>query len=218
MSPEIWAALIGGISGVISAYLTSTLTGRAATAASNRSDKRDGLYLAAQIGPTLRQYASLCLRAAHDDGYEEGRPSGDNGECEPTIRVDAFKPNEIEGVNWQSLPPKLMVDVFTFDDKRVAALDALSDWDEYFDPPEHAKFFTDRQFQYAKLGIEAIELGIRVFNETGHLSPLPGAAALREKLYTRLAEVEKELRASEQRVAEYEASRRNTDVPDQVST
>ena len=62
---------------------------------------------------------------------------------------------------------------------------------EYFDPPNHAKFFTDRKFRYAKLGIEAIELVIRMFHETGHIAPLTGAAALREKLYMRLAEVKK---------------------------
>ena len=72
---------------------------------------------------------------------------------------------------------------------------------EYFDPPKHAKFFTDRKFRYAKLGIEAIELVIRMFNETGHIAPLTGAAALREKLYTPLAEVETELWASEQRTS-----------------
>ncbi|WP_454912692.1 hypothetical protein [Variovorax gossypii] len=110
MGAEVWAAFIGGVSGVISAWVTSRLTTRGAAAASARDDRRRSQYLAVQVGPALKHFADICLTAGYDDGYDEGRPAGAGGICEATVHVDAFKPDEIQGVDWQSLPAVLMVD------------------------------------------------------------------------------------------------------------
>lgn len=203
MSAEVWAALIGGVSGVISAWVTSLLTTRGAAAASTRDDRRRSQFVAVQVGPTLRQFAETCLAASYDDGCDEGRPAGEGGEAEATVRVDPFKRDDIQGVDWQSLPAALMVDILTFEQKHQVIGVELSDWHAYYDPPDHPEYFSDRQWLYVGLGIDAIALGIRLFKETGHTSSLPGAAELQERLQARKSELDKERHERARRRAAY---------------
>ncbi|MNY15350.1 hypothetical protein D3C86_1485580 [compost metagenome] len=157
-----------------------------------------------QVGPSLLQFAETCLTASYDDGCYEGRPAGAGGEAEATVRVDPFKRDEIPGVDWQLLPAALMVDVLTFEQKHQAIGVELSDWHAYYDPPDHPEYFSDRQWLYVGLGIDAAELGTRLFKETGHKSSLPGAAELLEKLQARKSELDEERQAHARRVASYQ--------------
>jgi hypothetical protein len=157
-----------------------------------------------QVGPKLLQFAETCLSVGYDDGYDEGRPAGPGGIAEATVHVDPFNRDEIQGVDWQSLPPVLMVDVLTFEQKHQAIGVELSDWHTYYDPPDHPKYFSDRQWLYVGLGIDALELGVRLFKETGHTSNLPGAAELLERLQARKGELVKERQEVAQRIAAYQ--------------
>lgn len=205
MSPEVFAALIGGGSGVISACVTAWLTNRGSSAASKRSESRQAQYLAVQVAPELRAFAAACLRVSYDDGTEEGRPAGTGGLHEPTERVDSFRPDLIQNVDWRTLPAPLMVDVLTFEEKHKAILVLLSDVHEFDDPPDFTDYFSERQQLYVALGAEALELGVRLFRETGHTSPLPGASDLSERLDSRRVALDEERREYEARKAAWQA-------------
>jgi len=202
MTPEISAALIGGLCGVIAAGVTSTLTAKGASATLLKAEKQNAQFLAVQVGPELKRFADDCLSVAFDNGRSLGQPSGENGECYATASAGELKLGEISDVAWRSLPIELMVDLFTFGDKQKA-IEAKLAVDPYDDPPYYADFYAERQQDYAKLGIEAIELGIRLFKETGHTSKLPGAAEVKDQLAKRLHELQ-DLQA---RLAIYRASR-----------
>lgn len=211
MDSEILAAVIGGISGIGAAFLTSIVMTKGVEKASLRVDKSNSMYLAVQVGSALKKYADACLSVAYDDGYYEAQRAGGD-ECIPTAQVHDLEPSKIEDIDWKSLPSKLMVDVLTFDDKQQAIRLALSDWHEYHDPPEHGKYFTDRQLHYAKLGIDAVELGVRLFEETGHTSSLPGAKELKEQLRKRLVELENDVQEREERIAKHLAEHPEGDI------
>jgi hypothetical protein len=211
MDSEVLAAVIGGISGIVTACLTSIVTTKGVEKASLRAEQRNARYLAVQVGTSLKKYAHACYGAAHDDGYAEAQRAGGD-QCKPTTHVHDLEPNNIEDIDWKSLPSKLMVDVLTFDDKHTAVRLALSDWDEYYDPPDHGKFFTDRQLHYAKLGIEALELCNRLLEETGHTSTLPGAEELKKQLRERVVVLENDVQAREDRIAKYRAKHPIVDI------
>lgn len=204
MSPEIWAAFIGGGAGIITACATSYLTTRGAAAALDRDDRRRSQYLAANVAPSLRQFASACLSVGYDDGSEEGRPAGENGEHQATVDVEPFKLDGISALDWQSLPPGLMVDVLTFEEKRQAIEVSLSDWHHYYDPPDHPVYFSDRQLAYVDLGIAAVQLGNRLFRETGLTSSLPGAEDVERDLRARKVEIEQSRQARADRIAAFD--------------
>jgi len=208
MDSTIWAAVISALSGVFGAYLGARMTTHTDQVKSERNELRSAQYLATLVAPDLDRFASQCLMISYDDGYEEGRPAGANGTCEATVHPLEFKPLDFN-VDWKALPGDLMKEVLTFPEKWHAVADELSDDDGYDDPPEHSKFFADRQYLYTKLGIEAVALSSRLFEETKLAVGPQGPTSLPAKLQARKLALEVERAGA---IARIEKCRRSAET------
>lgn len=198
MSPELSAALVGGASGIICAFGTAWVTAKANKAQAERAEARQSAYLASQLGPALREFASECIAVTYDDGTEEGRPSGDNGTCQPTVKSPRFSP-EAFAVEWKALPADLMTDVLTFPEHRADKLAVLSD-PGYDDPPDHDDYFSQRMLVHAEIGLAALHL-VDALHAHAKLKPNKRTSELRSVLRARQEEVTATLREREKRLA-----------------
>lgn len=167
------------------------MTTRSGHVKSERDELKSAQYLATLVAPELDRFANQCLMISYDDGYNEGRPAGTNGTCETTVHALEFKPLDFD-VDWKALPGELMKEVLTFPEKWRAVSEELSDEDRYDYPPEHSKFFADRQYLYTKLGIEAVMLSARLFDETKLATAPQGSTSLPAKLRARKLALEVE--------------------------
>lgn len=69
MSAEVWSALIGGVSGMISVWIAQRLTARGATAASMRDNKHHSQYVPVQCSwPQAPAVHRDLLSASYDAG------------------------------------------------------------------------------------------------------------------------------------------------------
>lgn len=198
MSPELSAALVGGASGIICAFGTAWVTAKANKAQTERADARQSAYLASQLGPALREFASACIAVTYDDGNEEGRPSGSNGTCQPTVQSPRFSP-DIFTVEWKALPADLMTDVLTFPEHAADKLSILAD-PGYDDPPDYGDYFSQRMLVHAELGLTALDL-VDALHAHAKLRSNPRTSELRGTLQTRLEELAESVRAWEKRRA-----------------
>lgn len=193
------AALIGGLSGVLSALITAKISSAAARRQADRDaakrsddDAKNAAYLTAQIAPVLRAYAAACELVSMDEGEIDQTPGKYTGITEVTVNAPTFVVSGIE-VEWKSLPHDLMADVLTFYEKDDAVTQRLQSR-AYSDPPEYPDFFNDRMRFYAQLGLDALRLADRL-HEHAKLTANSDAGYLRERLSHRLAELTKDARA-----------------------
>lgn len=161
----VWAALIGAVSGIASAFLTTKFTTSASRQQALRVEEKDAAYLTSQVAPALRQYAETCLLVTHDDGYDEGRRAGANDCAEAVVKTPTFSPKELT-VEWKSLDSKLMLEILTFPDLMTPIVGVPSG--DYDDPPDYEAYFLDRQRRHASLGLYALDLVKRLHASLRH--------------------------------------------------
>ncbi|WP_199265780.1 hypothetical protein [Alcaligenes faecalis] len=143
----ILGVAIGSVIGVMQAWLTKLV-----------SRKEKATYLALIVAPQLDIFIGRCLDIAYDDGTERGRPAGSNGHHQTTIAPPEFNPLGFEA-EWQSIPKNLMFNIMMLAQakgKIEAYLDG--DFEGFYDPPDHKKYFLARRYAYTKLGLEATKL------------------------------------------------------------
>lgn len=204
INPEIFSALIGGLSGIACAILTARMTNKAHVKQRERDKSENAAYLTSQIAPALRDYADTCLAVSYDDGYLEGQPAGKNGIAEITIKSPTFIASEFS-VDWKSLPSHLMIEVLTFQEHTREEASVLNDFHGYYDPPDCTQFFLDRQHIYAQLGIQALTLAERLYEYT-KITRNKRGSELREQLSSRLNEVKTQRNIREKHIAQYRPS------------
>jgi hypothetical protein len=173
-----WSLVPGLISAVISAsaglggvWLGGRLTSEREEARERERNKKETAYLAIFVVAHLDRFADNCLRVAHDDGTEDGRPAANNGCHEVTVAPPTFDPLVFE-VNWKALPAGLMYDILGLPHRVEQLQHHLSGVGEYDDPPEYTEFFWARQHGYAVLGLEVSEIAQRL-REHAELPPRP---------------------------------------------
>ncbi|RQM58637.1 hypothetical protein [Aeromonas enteropelogenes] len=124
---------------------------------SSRKTRKEAEYLAIQVACGFERYAAVCADVVADDGLCEGRPN-EHGIHEIQIKVPKFEPETFD-VEWKSLPAALMYEVLNFPYQAELAGREVSDAFEYAaTPPDFSEGFEERQLQYAKLGLIALEL------------------------------------------------------------
>lgn len=190
MLAETLSALIGGVSGIVCAVLTARTTSGAARKHVQSVDAIAAAFLTSQIAPALRSYASGCLSVSYDDGYEEGRPAGENGLAQATVSSPLFKPSDFN-VEWKALPSSLMVDLLTFPEHAQTAASVLDNEYGDYNPPDFAEYFFKRQQIYSGLGIAALALAERLYVHVA-LGVHQQGKELRERLAARLIELAKQ--------------------------
>ncbi|WP_082991768.1 hypothetical protein [Paraburkholderia tropica] len=165
---------------------------------------KDAAYLAILVVSHLERFANGCLHVALDDGTEEGRPAGRNGEeYEPTTRPPEFQPLDIQ-VDWKALPNELMYEILRLPDQREQIQNRLGGIAEFDDDyPEHTDYFWARRRDYAELGLRASDLAKRLHRYAGMTvnTPKPGEWSRDEGLREVIVRIDGERAEAERRLA-----------------
>lgn len=131
-----------------------------------RKTKKEAEFLAIQVGCGFERYAAVCADVVADDGLCEGRPN-DHGYHEIQVKSPKFEPESFD-VEWKSLPAILMYEVLNFPYQAELAGREVSGAFEYAaTPPDFSEGFEERKFQYAKLGLMALDLAERLRAHAG---------------------------------------------------
>jgi hypothetical protein len=126
----------------------------------NRAKRnKDVEYLAIKVTTALDQYVDGCSSVAADDGTHYGSPDED-GYYRPQIEAPELNLHDLE-VEWKSLPGYLLYEVLDFPNKIADVKHYLSNASEYSDPP-YDEYMHERQYEYAKLGINANTLSSKL--------------------------------------------------------
>ncbi|GFO75183.1 hypothetical protein BPLS_P2244 [Bathymodiolus platifrons methanotrophic gill symbiont] len=114
-------------------------------------------YLAIEIVCMLEMFIDGCVKVTMDDGLCCGQYNSD-GMKESQVKAPEFKPRSID-VEWESISPKIMYKILVLPIKikhAISLIDFLGL--EIASPPDFEEFFEERQYQYALLGIEALDI------------------------------------------------------------
>jgi hypothetical protein len=126
-----------------------------------RAKKKDAEYLAIRVVCIFESFIEGCSSVVNDDGLCHGLPDSD-GYSVPQVPLPHLE-FDIKDANWKSLPSNLMFDVLNFPSM---ISDANNFIDSVFEhvaiPPDLSEGFEERQFQYSKLGLKAVDLSIRI--------------------------------------------------------
>ena len=153
---DAWVGFAGAIIGVL---VGAGITIYQDIRKEKRVRREDAQYLAIRVSCMLDRFVKGCLDVAYDDGTSEGLPAGKDGAYEPQIREPEFPINTIDG-NWKSIRSDLMYQLLGFP-SRIEHADHLVGVVAFNeDDPGNAGWVAERQFQYATLGLEAVDLAI----------------------------------------------------------
>lgn len=156
----IWWA-IGGI--LLTATLTTfgtwwvtryTLRSQAkinATVRDEESKRHEG-YLAVRVVSVLEPYAMRCIDVVNDDGEFDQR-----GERRASVpRPDLMLPQDVD---WKSIDVQLMDRILTIPNKMENASASVNFVGEMLaGPPYYEEVFEERRYQWAKLGLLALDI------------------------------------------------------------
>ncbi|MFC4484552.1 hypothetical protein [Cupriavidus campinensis] len=132
---------------------------------------RETYYLAVLVSTHLDRFVSECVSVAFDDGTSMGQPAGGDGQYETTVTTPHFDPLSIE-VDWKVLPQDLMHAILRLPYKVESLNRHISAVGEFDDPPDYAEFFWARQYGYAGLGLDVVQLSRTLLSHVG-LRPEP---------------------------------------------
>ncbi|MEQ0277561.1 hypothetical protein [Klebsiella sp. CN_Kp100] len=160
-SASLWPQIITAVSSVGAAlggvYLAHYFTRRREERAVAAKQVSERLFIATELVFLLEQFAEGCTRLATDSG--EQNPEG---EYTPTENLPELIITNISG-DWRTLPPRVMYRIYELPvlqnevRRHVAAF-----YEHYWEPPNHSRYFRERQFQYARLGLKAVILARRL--------------------------------------------------------
>lgn len=152
--------LLGVALGVILTYWREFLTQR-------RKDKKDLGYLAAIVSAQLDRFVSGCCEVVGDDGLDRGNRD-EHGYRTTQVATPKFDPVGLS-VEWRSLPSGLMFEILDMPYRIDVVNGGISNTLEFAaDPPDFELFFEQRQYEYAKLGLQAAEMAKRLRKLAGY--------------------------------------------------
>lgn len=165
-SASLWPQIITAVSSAGAALggvgLTHFFTRQREKAAAEDSLTRERLFIATELVFILERYAEGCARVANDYG-EEQPPYG---ELEPTVMYPELDLTDVSG-NWRVLPGMLMYRIRELPVLQNEARRTISGVREYDHPPFFSDYFHERQYQYARLGMKALLLAMRMRRAVG---------------------------------------------------
>ena len=121
-----------------------------------RVRERHARYLAIRAVCVLDRYLDSCADVAIDDGLCEGQLN-DEGCLEPQVSLPP-PPAFSDDMDWKSIPHELMYRLLSLPSDAEVANRMIDGIAEHDTPPDYARFFEERQYQYAKLGLRAFKL------------------------------------------------------------
>lgn len=152
----------------------------------SRKNKKEAEYLSIQIVCMLDRYVAGCAAVVGDNGLCHGQPDKE-GYSHIQVANPKFTP-DAERVEWKSLPANLMYEILAMPNRIEVANNRIDGAFEYSaTPPDFAEGFEERQFQYAKLGIEANDLADKLRKHANlplkHIEDWDPVVYMRERLH-----------------------------------
>ncbi len=114
--------------------------------------KRNRNHAAVRVVTLLDVFIDQCRDVAFDTG-EPDYSQHDEGELGPSIN-DPDSPIFPDDIDWQALDPQLAYRILSLPALYSAAKSAIGQADH--GPPDHAEYFEERRYQFAKLGRVAL--------------------------------------------------------------
>jgi hypothetical protein len=212
------SAIISATAGISGVVLGGAITTWKDVWLAKRKTHTDAQYLAILLGTDLGLYIDACMAVAFDDGREEG-PWSDFEERSPRTETPVFNPRDLD-VEWKSLPPDLLDDIFSLPKGAGELRARLSQIEEYIsDPPDHPEYFWQRRTGWAEIGLDVSAIVRRLRKHAG----LPSPAAtdflrMRDaRLHEAIREVENERKQVADRIARRRAERDAAAAADPVA-
>jgi len=120
-----------------------------------RKDQKDAQYLAIRIVCIFDRFIEGCVAVVGDDGLFHGQP-----DAEGYSRIQVEEPSldiQLTDVNWKALPSELMYEILSFPNSLDDAKHIVSTtFDLAAFPPSYDEGFEERQYQFSKLGLNAV--------------------------------------------------------------
>lgn len=200
-----WGVVQAGISaaaGLGGVWLGGYLTNHRETKREESERRQAACYLATLVLAHLDRFSEGCVEVAFDDGTNEGLPAGDHGYHQATASAPVFDPLELK-VEWTAISPELMYELLNLP-HRTRELQRYLNMDPGFEePPDFEEYFWTRQYEFAQLGLDVIDLAARLRSYAGLPPPAPGPSGRRrdEVLSERRAKLTSDRRKNEARRA-----------------
>ncbi len=159
--------------------------------------KKEVEYLSVRVSFLLERFVEGCIDIVSDDGR------WDNDGIRHTVTtLPEFEPQLIE-VDWKSLPLDLMYRLLDFPNDIFDAKNNIDAVVEHqASPPDYDEAFEERQFNYALLGIKAIEYA----SELRRLGGLPKRNTDKWNSLEYLAKKRKDIQECRQKIASNQRS------------
>lgn len=146
----------------------------------HKKDRRDLVYLAAQVATKLERFTTDCYRVAVDDGEDDPHGLTRTSTVTPRLEVQGM------AVEWRVLPSDLLLNILDLPYQIELADESIEMEFEHDNPPDFSFAFAERQYQYAELGLKAAEYAreLRSFAKIRPLAqgPWDPVKALQEKI------------------------------------
>jgi len=131
------------------------------TRASEEKLARERLFIATELVFLLEQYAEESARVAADAGDDNPQT-----EREPTVEYPDLALTAVSG-DWRTLRGSLMYRIRQLPVLQNEAIRTIRGVVEYDHPPHYSDYFRERQYQFARLGMKAVILAMRLRKSTG---------------------------------------------------
>lgn len=113
---------------------------------------RHGTYLAVRVASVLDPFVMAAVEVVNDKGIYDQHGELNPDSVEPTLDLP-------QDVNWKSIDPHLMDRILTLPNEIASAKRTVSFVGEMISgPPDYDEWFDERRFQWAKLGLMALDL------------------------------------------------------------
>ncbi|WP_370546713.1 hypothetical protein NMD64_17955 (plasmid) [Edwardsiella tarda] len=156
--PQLLIGLVSAGAALWGVLLTQHRIDKRERAAAEKKADEERLFISTELVFVLEKFVEECAEIVIDDGEENA-----DGEYYPTTSTPGgLKLDEISG-NWRTLPARIMyqireLPILQNEAERQVGAAAECCWN----PPDHTEFFQARQYQFARLGIKALILSIRL--------------------------------------------------------
>ncbi|EPK3135704.1 hypothetical protein I5504_22670 [Citrobacter koseri] len=163
--PGIWGNVATGLitagAAIVAVILTHRYTHWREKQAAVKQLKREQLFIATELIFLLEQFAEGCAEVATDHGEPDLQ-----GEYSVSVKSPEFKTDDVTG-DWRTLPARIMYRTRELPILQKEADRRILNVSEYDWAPYYKDSFEERQYQYARLGLKALILAIRLRKMTG---------------------------------------------------
>lgn len=123
--------------------------------------ERERIFIAAELIFMLEQYAEGCARVAADHGNDNP-----DREPEPTVNYPLLNLTDVSG-DWRVLSRLVMYRIRELPVLQNEAQRTIDGVGRYDHSPYYSDYFRERQYQFARLGMKAVILAIRLRKTVG---------------------------------------------------